>query len=117
MLRLRNPSLQSREGSDRSVVADCLPDNDPSAPGHYMTDQFPIPPAYPIDYTPYFCNCRNMELISWSNRTATLPSCGINLQRRHSSEDSLLTNAVPDKLKKQTPDACLLCSLEALDDE
>ncbi len=58
-----------------------------------------------------------MEQKNRSDGMATLPSCDHALQTGDSSADSVLTDAVLNELKEQSPEGCLLCSFEAWDEE
>jgi hypothetical protein len=58
-----------------------------------------------------------MEQGKPSNGTAALPSCGHALQSGNSSVDSVLTDAVLNELKEQSPEGCLLCSFDTWDEE
>lgn len=56
----------------------------------------------PLDLRLYFCNYGIMEQ---------------SAEARTSLSESVLTDAVLEELKKQSENGCLLCSLDALDEE
>jgi hypothetical protein len=71
----------------------------------------------PLDLPSYFCNYRTMEEDNRSDHTGPLPCRALHSDTSRRNVNSVLTDAVVSGLKRQYADGCLLCSLDACEEE